>query len=197
MAIRAPLRTSAADELMSPGTYLRKRREAAGVALVDLAALMAGLPWRVREPELGDVERLVARLAEAEDDRDNLTLMQAAMLLNAFPLDVDIYEALLLHHHAVRAPIHGVPRPRVCRRCACSDRDGCHTDRGMCAWASADLCTACERVEQLEAEIAGQPAPFVTVTAMHPAAELNPATPFAAGRELGRSPIPPSERIRA
>ena len=35
------------------------------------------------------------------------------------------------------------PPPRACRVCGCTDDDACVTAAGACAWAEADLCTAC------------------------------------------------------
>jgi hypothetical protein len=186
-------------QLLSPGAYLRKRREAAGVTLDDMAAQLAGLPWRVRPPHPSDVALMLERLEAAEADRDNLTVLQASLVLNVFPLDIEVYEQLLLHHHARRAPwiARSVPIPRVCRRCACSDRDGCRTDRGMCAWARGEpaLCTACERIERAAADVGGQPDPFTAPAPRTPAEQLAGATAFIAERELGRSTRPASERM--
>lgn len=178
-------------DLMSPGAYLRKRREAAGVALELLASQLAGLPWRIRAPESSDVARLVEKLEDAEADRDNLTVPQAALLLNVFTLDVEVYELLLLHFHARRAPhlVRGLGVPRICAGCGCSDRDGCRTDRGVCAWAprsnlsDPEICTACERAARLAAELAGVPDAFAL---RDDVLVLSSSKPFAAERELGR-----------
>lgn len=36
----------------------------------------------------------------------------------------------------------------ACRACGCSENDACLTEAGPCAWAEADLCTACDGIVQ-------------------------------------------------
>lgn len=128
---------------MSPGAYLAKRRQAAGYSLQAAAAALACHPalddLRQRKIVGPDLKRLHARLALAEADRDNLTISQVVLLQHLFPLDIDVYERLLLIFHGVTA----FGTPRVCRDCACSWSDACP---GGCAWSEDDpeICTACE-----------------------------------------------------
>ena len=131
---------------MTPGTYLAKRRRAACYSLTQAVAALGTHPaleeLRTRPVAAGDFNRLYARLAAAEADKDNLTISQVVLLQHLFPLDIDVYERLLLTFHGVTA----FGTPRVCRECACSWHDACLTDRGPCAWSETkpDLCTACE-----------------------------------------------------
>lgn len=135
---------------MTPGTYLKKRREAAGLDLRQLAAGLAMLPWAIRPASRADIDRLVGHLENAEADRDNLTIDQAALARNLFAFDLDVYQQLLWRHYdpVARGSPWSLPEPRVCRECACSWHDPCHTrHNGPCAFTERDpgLCTACAR----------------------------------------------------
>lgn len=132
---------------MSPGSYLRKRREAARLSLSDVARLVAKLPWPVGPAAAAEVERVRIRLAAAECDSEPFAVSQAELLRHAFRLDLTVY-AQLLDLHAAGAgtfAAFGLPVPRVCRSCACSWHDACSTAFGPCAWTvnEPDLCTAC------------------------------------------------------
>ncbi|WP_156679373.1 hypothetical protein [Sphingomonas profundi] len=116
---------------MSPGTYLRLRREATGLSLRELAYQFFTPPL-----DLAEVEQLLVN-AEADD-----APLDAGSLhrVNLFvPLDIEIYASLLAE----------LPTRSVCRRCACSWFDPCQDSFGPCAWAdaAATLCTRCARIE--------------------------------------------------
>lgn len=140
---------------ITPGTYLRMRREAAGVLLRQTAlTLCVELGPRASSPPhnpLGityeaDIGEMFRRLVAAEADQDNLTIAQAAFLRRIFPFDMAVYEALLLNHHGCPVPV-----PPICRTCACSWHDACRDPaHGPCAWSDTapDLCTACERAAE-------------------------------------------------
>jgi hypothetical protein len=154
---------------MSPGTYLRKRREAAGIS-IELAAL-AFVPWPghlhygrsltddlegvrawPRASLLNLVQHVATRLAEMEADERHEDGAITACIARFVPLDVEIYDRLVAVRHGV-----DVPLPQICRECGCSwhrpcvDRvesgiPGCFAEYG-CSWSASDpnLCTACER----------------------------------------------------
>lgn len=148
---------------ISPGTYLRTRREAAGLSLHEVALALMALPEaRLASTPFAigyQTARLEQHLAKAEADRDNLTLPHAMLLAKVFGLDPHVYHALLLVHYDQVGT--GLPVPRLCRVCACSWNDPCHIPvhtrppaanpggfpRGRlfepCAWAGADICSAC------------------------------------------------------
>lgn len=135
---------------ISPGTYLRRRREAAGKSHGEVALALAALPWAVRPPEQRDVDLLIGGIEEAEADRDNLTVPQALLLRNVYAFDVDVYEELLLIHHA--GPGSCLAVPQLCRVCACSWMDACVVSPAhvepveVCEWVEFDLCSACAPV---------------------------------------------------
>jgi len=128
---------------MAPGTYLKKRREAAGFSVSQVAAALAGMPERIRPLRAKDFELLEEQLLAVEADDAPLTMPQAALLHRVLHFDLNIYELLLLRHFC-ECPTD-FPEPQICRVCACTWNDACETERGPCAWMPGDqtLCTAC------------------------------------------------------
>lgn len=155
---------------MSPGTYLRKRREAAGISL-DLAAL-AFVPFPL--PTMGRQERPEIRLA-TDNVISNLGLIEIVRTISGtlatleaderqvgrevteclaivLPIDVEIYDRLVALSHGL-----DVALPQMCHECGCSLNAPCNSrvESGIpgcfaehyCAWSGTDpnLCTACER----------------------------------------------------
>lgn len=152
---------------MSPGTYLRKRREAAAISL-DLAAV-AFVPWstpgdiavRIGGEQLTGsnfdpavrlaadnnlilmVRAIARRIAELEADQRHVDRTITGCLARIVPLDVEIYDALVALYLGVQVPL-----PQICRECACSwhrpcvERvesgiPGCFAEHG-CAWSASD-----------------------------------------------------------
>jgi len=127
---------------LSPGTYLRKRREAARLGQLQAGASMAAMPWSVGRRSAQERARCAARLAAAERDDMPFSRPEADQLRNIFAFDVEIYFQLLELHFA--GPGSGLPQPQVCRSCACSWHDACETASGPCAWTEdPELCSAC------------------------------------------------------
>lgn len=148
---------------MSPGSYLRKRREAAGISL-DLAAV-AFLPWpatsssgtsdavrAVASVNLIDMVRNIAtRISEIESDQRFVDSIITSCLARIVPLDVEIYDRLVAVRHGLDVAV-----PQICRKCAWSWAvSGSHfVERGIpgclaqaaVEWSATDpdLCTACE-----------------------------------------------------
>lgn len=150
---------------MSPGTYLEKRRLAAGLTLDQLARSLANLPWAIRPAREEEVQRLSLRLKAAEQNEVTMTLNQLGLMRNAFAFDPGVYMALADLHHG--GPGSGLPEPQVCRECGCSWFVACETPRGPCAWSdhNADLCTACDPA------YAGLPGRVPPATPLHLAGE--------------------------
>lgn len=159
--------TSPAAVPMSPGTYLRKRREAAGISL-DLAAV-AFVPWsapgeiaarigreqitgRSFDPAvciaadndlIGMVRTIARRIAELEADQRHVDRTITSCLARIVPIDVEIYDALVALYLGV-----SVPLPQICRECACSWHRPCIDPVGTsfspdfaehtCAWSASD-----------------------------------------------------------
>lgn len=137
-----------ATETISAGEYLRKRREAAGLGVIQAAANLAALPWASRRPGADERQRLVRRINAAEAGALPFSRDHAELLRSVFAFDVDVYFALLAQRDGT-APAPELPG--LCRECACSWYDPCfdpHTGVG-CAWAeqpgpaSHGLCTTC------------------------------------------------------
>lgn len=128
---------------MNPGTYLQKRREAAGLSLDQVARSLSALPWAIRAPREDEIARLVEKLRAVEAGAEHFTALQVALVRNAFTFDPGIYAQLVDLAAAGRGS--GLPEPQVCRSCACSWHDPCSTDAGPCAWSARDsgLCTRC------------------------------------------------------
>lgn len=113
------------DYQITAGQYLRKRREAAGLSIDEVAAGFA-------QPSRRDL--FAARLAEVEADRDALAEPTVSMLRGVFHFDPEIYRNL----------VAGLPAgTTVCRNCACSWKDACRGRPQNCYWAEPDLCSRC------------------------------------------------------
>lgn len=140
---------------MAPGTYLHKRREAAGFDVPQLAAALVSQPERIRPLRKKDFLLVEEQLLAIEADEVLLTLPQAALLHRIVRFDLNVYELLLLRHYC-EAP-SDLPEPQICRVCGCTWNDACVTDWGVCAWSHGepDLCTACQHRAAIDA-----PSPF-------------------------------------
>jgi hypothetical protein len=120
---------------MSPGTYLRKRREAADLTIDDVATM---LPTEPHSPALSRAEWLTQIEADVQPIGNDVV----GALRYVFAFDASVLRRL----QDLRA-CPGLPEPRLCRKCACSAFDPCHTNgplgRGTCMWVEEDLCSAC------------------------------------------------------
>jgi hypothetical protein len=124
----API-TPPADEAprLRPASYLRLRRQAAGLSVEDVAVLLA--------PRAADrgAARAFVRLLETD-----LMVARKARpierLATCYPLDPAVY-------YQLAGP---APHPRVCRGCGCSEWNLCqHEERGACSLASPTRCSHC------------------------------------------------------
>lgn len=151
-----PLPPTALPAPMTPGTYLRKRREAAGVSL-ELAAV-AFIPWppaglpavrgALGTPLVALVLKIAAWLAELENDQRHVDSLALTQLQGVVPFEREAYDRLVALHHGV-----DVPPPSICRECGCGVLTACSDQGHACAWSETDphLCTACERREAIDA----------------------------------------------
>ncbi len=125
---------------ITPGEYLRRRREASGMTLDDVAAKISTEP-RIDERGRRDL------IAGIEGGAIALTMAEAAALHAVFRFDPQVLVRLV-------PPVTG-DAPRLCRICACSERDACFDiDAGACFWIAPDLCSVCGPI----AVVAVQPA---------------------------------------
>ncbi len=126
---------------ITPGTYLRLRRVAAGLSIDDVAMMIATEP---RMDAIGRAEWL--RLIEA--DVADIGAVAISALRYAFAFD-----AMVLIRLGDLRTIPDLTVPRICINCGCSANDSCKTlGRCGCDWASEDLCTECVSGHPGEAE---------------------------------------------
>lgn len=120
--------------MMTPGTYLAKRRRAAGLSIDDVAAMVS------TSPRLGEVDRR-AWIDRIEQDVAAISPDVAAALSDAFLFSRRVLQQLIdLRSYGDGA----VELPRLCITCGCSDLDPCVSRGGdACGWASEDLCSSC------------------------------------------------------
>lgn len=119
---------------LTPGEYIAKRRQAAGLSVNDVAARIG------TEPRVSEIDR-AEWIGGIEDGTVSPTVTQLATLRRIFPFDEQVLARL-----AAIADGRTVAEPRVCSICACSRLDACrHTDH-PCHWVAADLCSACAPV---------------------------------------------------
>lgn len=149
---------------MLPGDYLAKRRTMSGYSLPSLARDLMLLTDFGGRPRLGDFNRLKLRLDMAESGHTHLSDDTITLIGNFVALDISVYRQLVDLAEAERKGqtlrhAH-LPRPQVCRTCACSFFDPCD-ERDLaslggrlaapgetaCHWAEDDLCSRCDRIE--------------------------------------------------
>lgn len=121
--------------MMRPGTYVRLRREAAGLTIADVAARIETAP---RYSEIDRVEWLF----RIEADIAALSPDVCASLDRVFPLSRYVLARLIdLRSYGDL----GVEMPRICSSCGCSETDPCISPASgtACAWTEHDLCTRC------------------------------------------------------
>lgn len=108
---------------MTPGTYIKLRREAAGLSIAAVMAVLAG----------GGL--LSAPMEELEADQAVPTGMDAALLFYAFPID-----DMLLARLKAGEPV------QMCRECGCSEGFECYEQHliGTC-WLPprGETCSGC------------------------------------------------------
>jgi hypothetical protein len=92
--------------MMTPGTYIGLRREAAGLSLEVVAALLA------TDPHV-PARRRVDWLASIEADREDVSERVALALVVVLPIDFAALSLLV----TIAAGAQGVTPPRVCAHC--------------------------------------------------------------------------------
>lgn len=126
-----------AAAIVPPGVYMRKRREASGFSVGDIAIMLGGKDVAARAAFKIAIDSLEAGDAGAYDEL-------VAQLAGAFAFDLRVYDALVLYQADDRTPV-----PPICRVCACSYFDACLDQADEpCGWAQvgadeAPLCTMC------------------------------------------------------
>jgi hypothetical protein len=124
-----------ANEPMTPGDYLRLRREAAGLTIPQVAT-----HYYKRPEHRADVE---ANLRTFELPHVKVKPHIAETLGRAFPFDHGVYRQLCEDPPELH--------PTLCRGCACDNHNTCHTREGSDCTITVDgICTAC--IEKVQAK---------------------------------------------
>ncbi len=119
----------------TPGSYLKHRRQAALLSIVDVAHRIGTEP-RTAEHSRGEWLELI----EADAAPMKLTTIVALSQVFSFRLQVLWTLERIAQGETVAAP-------KLCRICACSDDDRCRSMHGItCSWVDDDLCSACAPV---------------------------------------------------
>ncbi|MDF1506435.1 hypothetical protein, partial [Roseisolibacter sp. H3M3-2] len=119
--------------MLTPGDYLRLRREAAGLTIEDVASRIDSwphVPHRDRVAWLKSIESGIAPLSPGN----------AILLRFVFRFDPIVLDAL-----ADIAAGAVIPAPDICRLCGCSEHDACGSAQEPCAWVDAakTVCSTC------------------------------------------------------
>lgn len=130
---------------ISPGTYLRLRREAAGVSIETLALATDTVPFRVSARNRAELIGLM------EQDLLVIDADMVSGLVELFAFDRQILVQLI----AIYAGAHLDP-PALCRICACSWSAACFdpVSGRSCSWSADDatVCTSASCQGRLAAE---------------------------------------------
>lgn len=119
----------------TPGSYLKHRRQAAQLSIVDVAHRIGTEP-RTAEHSRGEWLELI------EADAAPMTLTTIVALSQVFSFDIHVLWTLERIAQGEMVPV-----PQICRICACTDYDGCRSVHGVtCSWVEDDLCSACAPV---------------------------------------------------
>ncbi len=114
--------------ILTPGAYLKHRRTAAGLAIEDVAHVLATDP-RIPERDRADWLRRI------EADIAPLSFPTIAALLEVYPFDATVLVQLGLIQIGME-----VEPPRLCIVCACSNPDPRDPASG---WGDVNLCSPC------------------------------------------------------
>jgi transcriptional regulator with XRE-family HTH domain len=113
--------------MITPGQYLRKRREAAGLSIDDVAERIATVPRWAEHLRRGWLEQI-------ESDDMPASFNTVVVLHQVMKFDLGVLVALTAEK---------CEAPQLCVVCACSEADPCVGQSGPCAWVDVDLCSAC------------------------------------------------------
>jgi transcriptional regulator with XRE-family HTH domain len=125
--------------ILTPGAYIKHRRQAQLLSLQDVADKLGTDPRIPAHERVAWLERIECDIVPAGIDTIDA-------LRRVFRFDRAVLATLAAIARGERDLVH---YPRICRICACSYRDACiacsaggHAE--ACAWVPGeDLCTAC------------------------------------------------------
>lgn len=117
---------------ITPGAYLKRCRQRAGLSIADVAARVATEP-QTPEHQRGEWLELI----EADAAPASFRTVVALRLAYRFDLTVLAQLEAIAQGADILAPF-------LCRICACSKNDRCMDPKGdECCWVEPDLCSAC------------------------------------------------------
>lgn len=122
---------------ITPGAYLKHRRQAALLAPADVAARIA------TEPRVG-LHLLAEQIELIEVDVQPANFSTIVALNRVFAFDLGVLARLV-----AIAMGYDYPPPHLCRICSCSEHDPCRLGsagefgRFPCRWIELDLCSRC------------------------------------------------------
>lgn len=149
---------------MSPGEYIRRRREAAGRSLREVALLLT--------TDFNAAGAMEIALGRVERDEYHPTAILMHQLTHAFPFDVYVYDRLVSYRIGTIEGQH----PQLCRSCACSFNDACVDPLGgPCHWVEPDLCSRCAAHDDAPPAVSPFPArtpPHIAYPVADPGARL-------------------------
>ncbi|WP_242140841.1 helix-turn-helix transcriptional regulator [Sphingomonas sp. TREG-RG-20F-R18-01] len=118
---------------MTPGNYIRKRREAAGLTVDELALRLETIP------AVSAMTR-AQWLTMMETDVAPISISAINAIVSFISLDETVLDALAL----IRAGV-ALSSPQICIECGCSEHDPCCDEDGKptCWWISEELCSCC------------------------------------------------------
>ena len=117
---------------ITPGAYLKRCRQRAGLSIADVAARVA------TEPQTSEHQRgKWLELIEADAAPASFRTVVALRLAYRFDLTVLAQLEAIAQGADILAPF-------LCRICACSKNGRCMDPKGdECCWVEPDLCSAC------------------------------------------------------
>jgi hypothetical protein len=128
---------------MTPGRYMRLRREAAGLTIQHIAIVLVPASRRHADDDRAGVRRKMA-LLETDQLQGAAQIGLIDQLRSVFSFSDAVYWLLV---GRAADPESEVPIPQICRGCGCTWTDACQDGTHGCAWSPGDpnLCTVCAR----------------------------------------------------
>jgi hypothetical protein len=132
--------------MMTPGQYLRKRREASGRSIEDLTLALETVPAVSAAARAEWLRQIESDLVPVPD-----TLAAAIAETGLMRFDADMLDRLA-DHYTRRDTWNDLS---VCRACGCSEWDACEP---ACHWVEPDLCSGCVRPALPDNALGARPA---------------------------------------
>jgi hypothetical protein len=123
--------------------------------LKTAAATMPGVK-KILVGEAGSPVALLEDLVERLQEQLGARLMLATHALDELDGDLESGEAHTAEAAAAIGHLEVLLEEPRCRLCGCTHHSPCETEDGPCAWAEANLCTACAAIAALLEDEVGE-----------------------------------------